>query len=169
MTGAPLSLAIPRTTLLIGGNVDFLAVAVATHALVGYALGAVLFDAPRAGLLGGVLADVDLLVPAAWGAPLAHRGITHSAVAAGVAVAVALAAGRCAAGGVGAGYLSHLLIDATTPRGIPLAAPFAPASYGVTLGGHSPTATAAIWACCLAALLVLRVAERGPSAPVLTD
>lgn len=129
----------------------FLAVAVATHGLLGYTLGEVLFGAPRAGLVGGVAADVDLLVPSAWG-PLAHRGLTHSALAAGLAVAVAASRSRAVAGGVGVGYASQLLVDATTPRGIPLAAPLWPTHVAVASGGHSPEVTALLWACSLAVL-----------------
>lgn len=129
----------------LGSQVLFLAVVIATHALVGYALGAALFDAPLAGLVGGVAADADLLAPAAWG-PLAHRGLTHSALAAGLAVALAAAHNRRAAGGVAVGYASQLLVDATTPRGTPLAAPFWSAHVGVPVGGHSPAATALLWA-----------------------
>lgn len=135
-----------------GGQAGFLATALLTHALVGYALGSALFDAPAAGAIGGVAADVDLLFPAAWGPPLAHRGITHSALAAGVAVAVAAHYGRAAAGGVGVGYASQLFVDATTPRGIPVAAPFSFEDVGVALGGHSGEATVLLWVCSLAVL-----------------
>ncbi len=133
----------------LGSHGLFLAVAITTHALVGYTLGAALFDAPRAGLVGGVLADGDFLFPSAWESPLVHRGITHSAVAVGLLAAVVAARNRTAGGALGAGYASHLLIDGTTPMGVPLAYPLVTDRVGVTLGGHSPTATAALWACCL--------------------
>lgn len=151
-------------------HAGFLVVALATHALVGYTLGAVAFDAPRTGLAAGVLPDVDLLVPAAWGVPLAHRGLTHSALAVGVAVAVAAvwsrrtidgrwsgwnaAAGRSGriAGAVGAGYVAHLLLDATTPMGVPLAWPLSFEYVGVVLAGHSPPVTGVLWAACLVVL-----------------
>lgn len=139
----------------LGSQGLFLAVAIATHALVGYALGAALFDAPRAGLVGGVVADLDLLVPATWG-PLAHRGLTHSALGLGVAIAIAAAHSRHAAGGVGLGYLSQLVIDATTRRGIPLGAPLWPSHVGIALGGHSPEGTAILWIASLALLAVGR-------------
>jgi inner membrane protein len=143
---------------LLAGNLDFLAVALATHALVGYTLGRVLFDAPLAGAVGGVVADVDLLVPAAWGDPFVHRGITHTALAAAVAVGVAVAAGdRPTAGAVAVGYASQLLVDATTPRGIPVAYPLTATHYGATLGGHSPEVTAGLWFCCLAVLARRRI------------
>lgn len=132
-----------------GSHFLFLAAAIGTHALAGYTLGAALFDAPRAGLLGGIAADFDLLFPAAWEHPLVHRGITHTALALGVTVAVAAARGRSVAGGVGVGYASQLLIDATTPMGIPLAYPLVTTHVGITLNGHSPAATAVLWTCCL--------------------
>ena len=137
-----------------GGHAGFLAVALATHALVGYALGAVLFDRPAAGLVGGVVADVDLLVPASVGPPFAHRGVTHSALALGVATAVGLRFGRATAGGVFVGYLSQLLVDATTPMGIPLLSPLSGTYVGVDLdpGGHSVPVTAALWVACLGLL-----------------
>lgn len=141
-------------------HAGFLAVAVATHALVGYAVGAVAFDAPRAGLLGGVAADVDLLFPTAWGPPLGHRGVTHSALAVGVAAAVAASRGADA-GAVGVAYAAHLALDATTPMGIPVAYPLAAAFVGVDLGGHSPAATAALWLACLA--LLARDGLAGPA------
>lgn len=134
------------------GHAAFLGVALCTHALVGYALGTALFDAPRAGLVGGVAADVDLLFPAAWGEPLVHRGVTHTALAAGVATAAAAVHGRRVAGGVGVGYAAQLLVDATTPAGVPLAYPLSAERVAVPLGGHSPPVTAALWLCCLAAL-----------------
>lgn len=143
-------------------HAGFLVAAVCTHAVVGYTLGASLFGAPRAGLVGGVVADVDLLFPAAWGAPFVHRGITHTALAAGVAVALAASRGRRTAGAVGAGYASQLLIDATTPKGIPLAYPLSVGSVGVPLGGHSPAVTAVLWACCLALLWHRRRASSSP-------
>lgn len=132
-----------------GGHAVFLAAALSTHALVGYTLGAVVFDAPGAGAVGGVLADVDLLLPAAWGEPFVHRGLTHSALAAGVATALAAAHARRTAGAVGVGYASQLLLDATTPQGIPIAYPLSTAHVGAALGGHSGHVTAVLWACCL--------------------
>lgn len=137
-------------------NAGFLGVALATHAVIGYTLGWITFDAPRAGFVGGLFADVDLLVSTTQGLPLAHRGVTHSALAVGVAVALAAVWGRQRAGAVGVGYVSHLLIDATTPMGIPVAYPLSPTYVGVSLGGHSLPATAFFWICCLALLWRLR-------------
>lgn len=133
-------------------HAGFLATAVATHALVGYTLGAVAFDAPRAGLAGAVFADVDLLVPATVGAPFVHRSLTHSVLAGVVVAALATKWGRRSAGAVALGYASQLLVDALTPRGIPVAYPISSASYGLALGGHSRLATALCWIGCLAVL-----------------
>ncbi|RDI71433.1 metal-dependent hydrolase [Halopelagius longus] len=158
-------------------HLGYLATAVATHALVGYTLGTLAFDAPRAGVLGGVVADVDLFFPLAWEFPLTHRGLTHTGLAVGAALAVAAVRSRAAAGGVGVdetqsvssarrtmsvgvGYASHLLIDSTTPMGVPLFYPLSTARVGVQMGGHSGPATAALWLCCLAALWTRRRSGR---------
>lgn len=149
-----------------GGHTAFLLVALATHALVGYTLGTLL-DAPRAGLAGGLAPDLDFLFPAAWSRPLVHRGLTHSVAALACATAVAVCAyrlrdarsdparataGRRVGAALGVGYASHLLIDATTPTGVPLAYPLASARVSARLGGHSPAATAVLWSGCLAVL-----------------
>jgi inner membrane protein len=144
-----------------GGRGVFLVVAIATHGVVGYALGAHRFDAPRAGTIGGLLADLDFFFPAAWEFPLVHRGGTHTVLA--LAVAAALTAGvadRQTGGAVGIGYVAHLAIDATTPRGVPLFYPVNDASHGVVLSGHSPTATALLWVCCLGVLWLDRTEKR---------
>jgi inner membrane protein len=112
----------------------------------------VLFDAPAAGALSGILADVDLLIPAAWGELFVHRGITHSALAARAVAIPAAAHTQRAAGAVGVGYASQLLIDATTEQGIPLLYPLSTAHVGVALGGHSGPVTAVLWVCCLGVL-----------------
>lgn len=166
-----------------GGHAVFLAVAIGTHALVGYTLGAVLLDAPRTGLLGGLAPDVDFLFPAALTWPLVHRGLTHSLLAL-VCLSILAAAwarqrplvGRRerrsaanldwrVAAALCVGYLSHLVIDATSPLGVPLAYPLASTRASVPLGGHSPTATAALWTGCLV-LLWYRQGRRGSGAPI---
>jgi inner membrane protein len=137
-----------------GGRVGLLVVALSTHALVGYTLGAVVAGRSRAGLLGGVIADIDLLFPATLGPPFVHRGITHTALAGVVVVAaVGAAVNREVAVAVGAGILSHLAIDATTSKAIPVAYPLSDRHIGVMLGGHSPAATALLWCCCIGGLL----------------
>lgn len=138
--------------LPVGDHALFLWTAVATHALVGYTLGATLLDAPWAGLVGGTVADVDLLFPLAWGTPFVHRGLTHTALV-GALLALAVARWRRSAGlAVGVGYASQLVIDATTPMGVPLLYPLSDARVGVALGGHSEPVTALIWVVCLGAL-----------------
>jgi len=133
-------------------HLDFLAVAIATHAVVGYALGRFLFGAGRVGVVGAVVADIDLLVPESWGHLLVHRSVTHSALAAGVATALALYWGRRTAGAVGAGYASQLVIDAATKTGIPLLFPVSSAYVGVALGGHRAPGTAVAWVLALGLL-----------------
>jgi inner membrane protein len=148
----------------LGSHALFIGVALATHALLGYTLGRIAFGRPGAGLLAGVAPDVDLLVPAAWGPPLAHRGVTHSALALGVAVAIALAAtDHSTAGAVAIAYLSHLLVDATTPMGVPLASPLATEYVGIALGGHSVAGTVLLWVAA-GSLLV-----QGENAPTVSD
>lgn len=150
-----------------GGHGVFLAVAIATHGVVGYALGARLFDAPRAGAVGGLLADLDLVFPAAWEFPLVHRGGTHTVLALAVAAALTAAlADRRTGGAVGIGYAAHLAVDATTPKGIPVFYPISDTSHAVVLSGHSPTATALLWACCLGVLWLDRTEKRPVPAEV---
>jgi inner membrane protein len=140
-----------------------LATAFATHALVGAALGAVLFDRPALGAAAGLAADADFLFPAALGWPFVHRGISHSLPAllglAAIAVAVWYAADglgshRTAGGTVAVAYASHLLIDVTTPEGIPPLSPLSDWIVYVALPttGHSPLPTALLWAGSLWAL-----------------
>ncbi len=142
---------------MCANHLDFIAVAVATHAVVGYALGRFLFGTGRAGVVGAVVADVDFLVPESWGHLLVHRSVSHSALAAGVATALALYWGRRVAGGVGAGYVSQLVIDATTGTGILLLFPVSTNYVGVALGGHRAPGTAVAW---VFALGLLYAAER---------
>lgn len=134
----------------------FLVTAFATHALVGAALGATLFDRPGVGAVAGLVADVDFLFPAALGWPFVHRGITHSlpallalaAVAVGVWYAVdACGSHRAAGAAVAVAYCSHLLIDVTTPKGIPPLSPLSDRVVGVALPttGHSPVPTLLLW------------------------
>lgn len=141
----------------------FLATAFATHALVGAALGALLFDRPAVGAAAGLAADADFLFPAALGPPFVHRGITHSLPAllalAAAATAVwyavdALGGGRTAGATVAVAYCSHLFIDVTTPEGIPLLSPLSDRIVHVALPttGHSPVPTLILWAGSLWAL-----------------
>lgn len=130
----------------------FVPIAIATHGLVGLALGAALFDRPVAGLAAGLAPDADFLFPAALGWPFVHRGVTHALVALAAAIAVAaVLADRESAGAVGLGYGAHLGIDATTPMGVPLLyPPLAERLYvDVGIGGHAPVVTVLLWVACL--------------------
>jgi len=156
----------------VGSYDAWLAMAIGTHALVGYVLGAATFGRPKVGALGAVLADVDLLFPGPDGSPLGHRGMTHSALALGIAVAIGGYWGRDVAGSLGIGYASQLAIDATTPKGIPIAYPLTAENMGVTWNLHSTDATILLVGTCAIALLlerhVLR-AERGDSTADVND
>lgn len=134
-----------------GGHAGFLAIAIATHGAVGYVLGAVLFDRPYAGAVGALAPDVDFLFPAALEWPFVHRGITHTLPAVALVVGLAAARGRIPAKAVAAGYASHLLLDVTTPAGVPVLYPLVSERLYLDLPttGHSPVPTVALWACCL--------------------
>lgn len=86
------------------------------------------------------------------GPPFTRRGITHSVFAAGVAIAVAKRHDQQFAAAVGLGYVSHVLLDATTPMGVMLGYPVSTTNVGLVLHGHAPQATVVIWLCCLFAL-----------------
>ncbi|WP_336328239.1 metal-dependent hydrolase [Halovenus sp. HT40] len=133
----------------------FIPLAIATHGLVGLVLGSVLFDRPLAGLAAGLAPDADFLLPAALGWPFVHRGITHAAVA--LLAAIALAAvfsERRTLGALAAAYGSHLLIDITTPKGIPLLYPLLDERLylDIGIGGHAPETTLTLWVLCLGAI-----------------
>jgi inner membrane protein len=133
----------------------FIPIAIATHALVGLTLGAVLFDRPGIGLVAGAIPDADFLLPDALSYPLVHRGISHTLVALVVLVAVlAVLAERDVIGAVGVGYASHLIIDVTTQKGIPLVYPLVSGRIYIDLGigGHAPETTLALWIVCLGVL-----------------
>jgi len=153
----------------------FIPIAIATHALVGLALGAVLFDRPVVGLLAGVAPDADFLLGDAFSYPLVHRGLTHTLLALVVVVAVlgALARSECftlldgtIVGAVGAAYGSHVLIDVTTPKGIPLVYPLLTERIYLDpgIGGHAPSTTLVLWVVCLGV-----VGYRAQSWYALTD
>lgn len=145
----------------LGGYAGLLVVAISTHMLIGYVLGSLLFDAPRAGVVGGVAADIDLIFSGGWQWPFVHRGPTHSLAAAALAVGLAFAVtrDRSVTGAFGVGYLSQLLVDATTPTGIPAAWPLTRQIYHLPLNGHAPTETAVTWIVCLGVLAIQRRAQ----------
>jgi len=127
-------------------------IAIATHALVGLAVGAVVFDRPLVGLIGGLAPDLDFLFPALLGWPFVHRGLTHTAIAVGVLTALAVVVSdRRTAGALAGAYGSHLAIDVTTSKGIPLLYPLLDDRLAVTvgIGGHEPAVTIIIWLICL--------------------
>lgn len=139
-----------------GGATVFLLVAIATHGVIGYTLGRLLFERPVAGALGGVLPDGDFLFPAVLGPPFVHRGLTHTLLVAGLVIAVVARFDGRVAASTGAGYLSHLFVDATTPAGIPLAYPLTTEHVGIVLHAHAPEASVAIWTACLLLLFLSR-------------
>ena len=138
----------------LAAYLGFLAIALATHALIGYTLGQFLFDRPWAGLVGGLAADIDLLFLGMFEWPFIHRGITHTLLIGGLATAVVLARERRLGLAFGVGYASQLLIDTTTPKGVPHLYPLVETSFYVDLGttGHSPGPTVAFWVLCLGLL-----------------
>ncbi|WP_338032979.1 metal-dependent hydrolase [Haloterrigena salina] len=135
-------------------RIAFLAVAFATHAVVGYALVRGATDAdPRLGVVLGLLPDADFLFPAAWEWPLVHRGLTHTPLfaVAVVAGAYALRRDRTVAIAVGLGIGSHLAIDSLSAKGIDWLFPLADTA-GLGVSVHGPAATAVLWAASLGVL-----------------
>lgn len=133
----------------------FIPLAIATHGLVGLVLGSVLFDRPIAGLAAGLVPDADFLLPDLLGWPFVHRGITHAAVAfVAVAALAAVLSDRQTLGGLTVAYASHLLIDITTPKGIPLLYPLLDERLylDIGIGGHAPETTLTLWVLCLGAV-----------------
>ena len=125
----------------------FIPIAIATHGVVGLAIGYV-FDRPVAGLLAGLAPDADFLFPAVLGWPLVHRGVTHAAVALLALVGIAaLTTDRRTLAALTAAYASHLLIDITTPKGIPLVYPALDERLSLDIGihGHAPEVTLLFW------------------------
>ena len=103
-------------------RVLFLIVAVLTHGIVGYALVQAVTDVnPIIGFILEIVPDIDFLFPAVWGAPLIHRGITHTALFIIVIVAVASLWGSPKrpelASGLAVG--PHLAIDSWSPMRAP--------------------------------------------------
>lgn len=142
-----------------GGHAVFLLVAITTHALVGYTLGRVLFERPLLGMAAGVFPDGDFLFPATMGWPFVHRGLTHGLLVLTLGAAVVAISDRTAGETVAVSYASHLLIDSTTPMGVPLFYPLVSEHIYLDVGiaGHAPVPTAFIWSGCLAALWYHRV------------
>jgi len=95
------------------------------------------------------------------GWPLVHRGLTHTLLAAGVCVAVAAARHRRRGAAVGVGYASQLLLDATTPTGVPLLYPLTDRALDLPapVGAHAPLPTALLRLACLGALAARAVGQ----------
>ncbi|GAB3675160.1 metal-dependent hydrolase [Halopiger thermotolerans] len=136
------------------GRFLFLAGALSTHAVVGYALVRGFTDAdPRLGAVLGLLPDADFLFPAAWGWPFVHRGLTHAPLfaAATVAGAYVIYRDRNVPLAVGLALGSHIAVDSLSPMGIPWLFPLeASPSPGVPV--HGPTATVLLWTAAIAIL-----------------
>ncbi len=131
--------------------------AVFTHALVGFTLAYVYTRSNSvAGVVGAVLADIDLLFSPAWQFPLVHRGVTHTPIFAVFVVGVPLIVGRRyrSALGVGIGYLSHLVIDSLTQSGIMWLYPVVTTPFAVDAHVHETGQTAIVWALVLAIWLL---------------
>lgn len=133
----------------------FLAVALLTHGLVGYALVRAFTDAnPAVGFVLGIGPDADFLFPAAWGAPFVHRGITHTGVFVVAVVAATvlyssfpsspsrLSSQLGPASGLAIG--SHLVIDSCSPEGVSWLFPLGIRASG-DLPVHGPTGTLVLW------------------------
>ena len=127
---------------------------------------------------GSLLPDIDH--PQSWvgrrskpisnviAAVLGHRGITHSAVAVVILIAVLAHAGN-RRGGVSAlaiGYLSHLVADMLTPRGLRLAWPLR-RTWGLPVGrtGSPGEPIIVILLVCGMAWSLLHAAGRVPAHP----
>ena len=135
-------------------RVAFLLSALATHAVVGYALVRGFTDAdPRLGIAFGILPDVDFWFPAAWHWPLVHRGLTHTPLFAAAVVAGAYAIRRDGetATAVGLAIGSHLAIDSLSPAGIDWLFPLE-TSAGPGVPIHGAAATVLLWAASVAVL-----------------
>ena len=144
----------------------YLAVAVLTHGLVGYAVVRGLTGYPAvAGALGAVLPDVDLFVGAVLAVPLVHRGAVHTpaalAVVGGGALLLGVSRRRLAAFAVG--FLTHLVLDSGTGAGVMWLFPASTARVGLDLPVHGLLGTAVLW---LASLAIVRFGPRSSRSAV---
>ncbi|RRJ31490.1 metal-dependent hydrolase [Halocatena pleomorpha] len=133
----------------------FLTQALATHAVVGYALvrGFTGID-PRIGAIMGVVPDLDFCFPPEWSWPFVHRGITHTPLFALTVVLGVYAArqDRAVERAVGLAIGSHLVIDSLSPKGIDWLFPLRTA-VSPELPVHGPVATVLLWAVSVGILL----------------
>ena len=143
--------AVPAGPVVDWWRVGYLLVALATHALVGAVLASVVVDArPWVGAVAGLAPDLDFLFPLEWGFPFVHRGLTHSpaALVAVLLVGYGLKADDDRLAAVGVAYISHLVVDSLTPKGVLWLYPASTKAVGFDLEGHSPAVTLAIWTAC---------------------
>lgn len=140
-------------------------VAVLTHGLVGFALVSLWRGGnPVAGLLGGLLPDIDLLFPPGWPYPFVHRGLMHTPLAGGIVVGALFVSIRrrregiagAVAVAVAVGYLSHLAIDTLTASGVAWLYPVITTSYAVDLEAHTAPPGVLIWTAVLGVVLYQR-------------
>lgn len=146
-------------------HLRYLAVAVCTHAVVGYTAVAAFTDAsPGVGAVTGVAADVDLLFPHGWLFPFIHRGLTHTPafLLFVVAVCYAARAGTERVTAVVCGFGTHLVLDTATRTGVMWLYPAATARYALPMSGHSAEATLALWVGCGSLLLRSRRFDEEP-------
>ena len=153
----------------------YLAVAFLTHAAIGYAVVSGLTEfPPAAGAVGALVPDLDLYLGPVLGLPVVHRGALHTPLALLGLMGAVFLAGRLLAGpprtgspvdvdargvavGVGAGFLTHLLIDTSTSAGIMWLYPASTASLSLGVPIHGAAGTAALW---LVALSLVRFGPR---------
>lgn len=143
----------------------FLAAAVCTHVLVGFALARAATVPAAVGALGGLLPDVDLLFAGRFEFPLVHRGLLHTPafLAAAALVAALLADDRRAGAALALGGASHLALDSLTESGVMWLYPAVDRSFGVAAGVHAPLPTLALWALSAALVAAGRRRARGRS------
>jgi inner membrane protein len=77
-----------------------------------------------------------------------------------------LSRGRRAASAFAVGYASQLLVDTTTPRGVPWLYPLTDTNVYLDLPttAHSPVPTLALWTCCLGLLWYAGELPKNPAA-----
>ena len=144
-------------------------VADSVHILVGVALVVVVNRTDDAvpylvAALAAAVPDIDVflftfVLPGASAPVFAHRGITHSLLAAAVVVALFAPLGQWRAAALG--YGSHLAADCLTGR-VMLLAPATTDAYGVAFGWYA--ATALLGAVAIAVVFVAVVAFSRPDA-----
>lgn len=126
----------------------FLAAAIATHAIVGYALVRFLTPIPPiVGLLGGITPDIDLYFGRIWEFPLVHRGLVHTPFFLLVLLGILLFIGvrKRVIIGFGLAFLSHLVIDSFTNAGILWLYPVTTYHLSRDISIHSFVGNAILW------------------------